>query len=122
MAQPIGMATFDPIQNSGPERPQRRHIIGEECQADRKHPESQDRQEAEQPAKRQQYSHWNPEPATGWLPEEANCRAKAIRQPIYESLQAALVGVHCICIDVNGSVLDNSFMFPLLSGDQSIYL
>jgi hypothetical protein len=59
-------AMFDPIENSGSARPQQLHIVGEKCQTDWKHPESHDRQEP------QQQAHWNPEPATERLPEEAN--------------------------------------------------
>jgi hypothetical protein len=49
------MATFGPIQNSGAKRPEQQHIIGDKRQADWKHPESNDWQEAKGPAKRQQY-------------------------------------------------------------------
>jgi hypothetical protein len=52
MRQPIWTVMFDPIQDSRPERPQRPHILGEERQADWKHPESHDRQESKKPAKR----------------------------------------------------------------------
>jgi hypothetical protein len=45
---------FDPIENSGSARPQQLHIVGEACQTYWKHPESYDRQEAKNPAKRQQ--------------------------------------------------------------------
>jgi len=65
-------AMFDPIGNSASARPQQLHIVGEGCQTDWKHPESTDRQEPKNSAKRQQQAHWNPEPTTGWLPEEAN--------------------------------------------------
>jgi hypothetical protein len=47
-------AMFDPIENSGSARPQQLHIVGEKCQTDWKQPESYDRQEAKNPAKRQQ--------------------------------------------------------------------
>jgi hypothetical protein len=55
---------FNPIENSGSARPQQVHIVGEECQADWKHPESDDRQKPKYPRKGQQNSSWNPEPAT----------------------------------------------------------
>jgi hypothetical protein len=95
------MATFDPIQNSGAKGPEQLHIIGEKRQADWKHPESHNWQEAKHPAKRQQYSRWNPQPATGWPPQGTNFRAKAARQPIHELLEATLIGAHCTRLELH---------------------
>jgi hypothetical protein len=66
------MVMLDPLQDAGSERPQELYIIGEECQADWKHPESQDRQEPKNAANRQQQPHRKPKPSTGWLPERVN--------------------------------------------------
>jgi hypothetical protein len=108
------MATFDPIQNSGAKRPEQLHIIGEKRQADWKHPESNDWQEAKDPAKRQQYPRWNPQPATGWPPQGTNCRAKAARQPIYELLKATLIGAQCARLEfhVGGTAFQQRVHVP----------
>jgi hypothetical protein len=47
MRQPIRSMTFDPIKCSTPERSQWRHVLGEQRQADWKHPQSGDRQKPE---------------------------------------------------------------------------
>lgn len=49
-SQPLRMATLDPIQKPGPERPQQRHIVGEQYQADWNHPEPQHRKKTERAA------------------------------------------------------------------------
>jgi hypothetical protein len=54
LCQPIGPMTFDPIERSAPERSQWFHIIGEQRQTDRKHPQSRDRQKPENAADREQ--------------------------------------------------------------------
>jgi hypothetical protein len=62
------MTTPDPIQYSGAPRPQHRKILGEKREADRKHPEAQDRQEKKHTSKHQQQARRNAQPAAGWLP------------------------------------------------------
>jgi hypothetical protein len=54
MSQPIGSVMFDPIQSSRPERSQWLYVIGEQCKADRKHPQSRNRQKPKKAANRQQ--------------------------------------------------------------------
>jgi hypothetical protein len=54
MSQPMRSVMFDPIQNSGPERSQGPHVIGEQRQADRKHPQSRNRQKPKNAANGQQ--------------------------------------------------------------------
>jgi hypothetical protein len=54
MSQPIWSMMFDPIQSSGPERSQWLHVISEQRQADRKHPQSRDREKPKNAANRQQ--------------------------------------------------------------------
>jgi hypothetical protein len=66
------MVMFDPIQNSGPERAQDLHILGEKCQTDWQHPESCDGQESKNPAEGQRYPSWDSNPASGWLLDKAN--------------------------------------------------
>jgi hypothetical protein len=51
---------LDPIENAGSKAAQKTHIIGEKRESDRCHPESQDREKAEKPAKRQRNTKWNP--------------------------------------------------------------
>jgi len=63
---------LDPIENAGSRCAQHTHIVGEECEADWEHPESQDRQGAKNPAKHQQDPQWNPQPPTRRLPHEAD--------------------------------------------------
>jgi hypothetical protein len=87
--------TFDPIQNSTAERPQHLHIFGEEGQTDWNHPESQNWQESKNASKGQQCADWNPEPPTGWPPKKTNHLANALRQPIYDSPEAPVIGTHC---------------------------
>jgi hypothetical protein len=82
---------FDPIQGARPDTTQHCHIIGEERQADWKHPQSHERKKPKDAAHHQQKPCWNPEPATGRLPDEANGRANAFRQPIYKSLEAPVI-------------------------------
>jgi hypothetical protein len=82
---------FDPIQGARPDTAQRFHIIGEERQADWKHPQSHERKKPKKAARHQQKPRWNPEPATGRLPDEANGRANSSRQPIYEPLEAPVI-------------------------------
>jgi hypothetical protein len=72
ISQPIWSVMFDPIQSSGPEGSQGLHVIGQQRQADWKHPQPSDRQKPKSAANCQQCSCWNPEPAGGWLPDEAN--------------------------------------------------
>jgi hypothetical protein len=89
--QPLRIAAFDPIQNPGSHRSERRKIVGEQYQSKRQHPESQDREEAEKtaadekPARRYSY------PARGRLPEPADGRAKAARQPVDELIETPIV-------------------------------
>ena len=71
-SQPMWPMLLDPIENAGPARAQQTHIVCQECQSDREHPEPHDRQGAENPAKRQQDPQWNSQPPTGRLPDEAN--------------------------------------------------
>jgi hypothetical protein len=85
---------LDPIQSSGPERPQAVDIVGEERQADWKHPQSNHRQKPKKAAKCQQYPHWNPQPAARWLAQEANRCANALRKAIYKALEAPVIGAH----------------------------
>jgi hypothetical protein len=72
MSQPIWSMTFDPIQSSAPERSQRRHVIGEQRQTDRKHPQSGDRQKPKHAANREKQSRRNPKPTAGWPSQETN--------------------------------------------------
>ena len=67
--QPLRMTTLDPIQHPGAPRPQQRHIIREQCQTERKHPDAEDRQERQDASEDQQQSRWDSEPAPGWLAE-----------------------------------------------------
>jgi len=83
---------FDPIQAAGSERPQKFHVIGKERQADWKHPQTRDWKKPKDAAQRQEKRRWNPQPATGRLPDEMNGRASGSRQPIDESLQAPVIG------------------------------
>jgi hypothetical protein len=94
MSQPIRSVTFDPIQSSGSKRSQEPKVVGEQRQADRQHPQSGDRQKPKNAAKYQQQSRRNPKPPGGRLPDEANSRADAFRQPINESVEAPVVGAH----------------------------
>jgi hypothetical protein len=64
--------SLDPIENAGPDRAQQTHIVGEECESDREHPEPHDRQEAENAAKHQQDPQRNPQPTPGRLADEAD--------------------------------------------------
>jgi len=72
MSQPIWSVMFDPIQSSGPERSQGPNVIGEKRQADWKHPQSRERKKPKNAAHRQENPRWNPEPAAGRMPDEAN--------------------------------------------------
>jgi hypothetical protein len=54
VGQPIGPVTFDPVKSSVPERSQWFHIISEQRQTDRKHPQSSDRQKPKNAADREQ--------------------------------------------------------------------
>src|SRR5215469_9513878 len=72
ISQPIWSVMFDPIQSPGPEGSQGLHVVGEQRQADRQHPQASDRQKPKSAANGQQYSCWNSEPAGGGLPHEAN--------------------------------------------------
>ena len=57
--------TLDPIENSGAPGPQHRQILGQKQQAERKHPDAEDRQEGKETTKYQQQARGNAEPAAG---------------------------------------------------------
>src|SRR6185437_8597891 len=89
--QPTRPATFDPIQSAGSQRTQGPAVLGEQRQTDRQHPQSEDRQKPKQAAEYQEQRRWNPQPAGGRLPDEANGRAEALRQPVDEPVEAAVI-------------------------------
>jgi len=93
--QPMWPMLLDPIENAGSDRAQQTHIVCEECESDREHPEPYDRQGAKNPAEHQQDPQWNSQPPTGRLPDEANRRAQPPGQAIYESIEAPVVGCCC---------------------------
>jgi hypothetical protein len=99
MRQPLRTVTFDPVENSRAQRSQQRHIVGEEHEADWKHPQSGDRQKPKNPTERQQDPHCNPESATGWLPQPANHCVHPLRQSIDELIDARVIGAHYMSPD-----------------------
>ena len=70
--EPMRMAMFHPVQNARPKRSQQRNVIREQRETEWKHPETDQREEAEDPSKREQHTRWNPQPAAGRLPDPMN--------------------------------------------------
>jgi hypothetical protein len=69
---PMRVATFYPVQNARPQRSQRRRVIGKQRETEWQHPESDQREKPQDPAKCQQRTHGNPQPAAGRLPDPMN--------------------------------------------------
>src|SRR5690348_14413270 len=58
--EPVRSPPLNPIQYSACRSPQRRHILGEQYQAQGQHPEAQERQYAEDASEAEQYTCGNP--------------------------------------------------------------
>ena len=89
--QPLRMATLDPIQHARAPRPQQWHIIREKCQAERKHPDAEYRQQRQNASDDQQQSGWNSEPAPGWLTQAPHDVTNTLRQPLGQRVQAPII-------------------------------
>jgi hypothetical protein len=89
--QPLWTTTLDPIENSGAPRTQRWHILGQKQQAERKHPDAEDRQEKKQTSEDQQQACGNAEPPAGRLAQEAHVCSKRGWQAIDEFRQAVII-------------------------------
>jgi hypothetical protein len=92
--KPVRPALFQPIENAIAEAPQRRDVVGQKHEAERKHPEAENRQDGKEPADDQQYAGREARPARGWLPEPPGDRLHPAWQAAKEPPQPSLgVGV-----------------------------
>jgi len=89
--QPLWTMTLDPIENSRAPGPQHRQILGQKQQAERKHPDAEDRQERKETSEDQQQACGNAEPPAGRLVQGAHSRSKRSWQPIDELRQAVII-------------------------------
>ena len=109
--QPMRTTLLHPIENAGSKATQKTYIIGEKRESDRGHPESQDREEAEKPAKRQRNAKWNPQPTLRGLPDEADPRANPPRQVTYELIKAPIIASARRCRNARSSRSEMSHFF-----------
>ena len=95
--KPVRPALFQPIENAIAEAPQRRDVVGQKHEAERKHPEAENRQDGKEPADDQQYAGREARPARGWLPEPPCDRLQPAWQAAKEPPQPSLrVGIGVI--------------------------
>ncbi|MDE2374580.1 MAG: hypothetical protein KGL96_10155, partial [Hyphomicrobiales bacterium] len=88
--QPVRVVTFNPVQQPGSQRPQGRHIVGNQGQAERQHPESQYRKEAENATADQEAPQRHSNPDGGGPPQPPHGRAKTLWQSVDQPLEAVI--------------------------------
>jgi hypothetical protein len=91
--EPERVPALDPIQNAGTQGPQRRNVLGQKRQPERKHPDAEDRQKGKDASNDQQQTCGNPQPEAGRPPQETDSRTQPAWQAIDELLKAPIVAI-----------------------------
>jgi hypothetical protein len=88
--EPARPAPLEPIEGAITRSPQRREVVGQEHEAERKHPRAENRQDGEASADDQQDAGRDARPARGGLPEPPGDRLHPARQAAKEPPQLSL--------------------------------
>ena len=100
--EPARPAPLEPMERAFARPPQRRYVVGQKYEAERQHPEAENRQDGEAAADDQQYAGRNARPTGGGLSEPAGCRLDAPGKLAEEPPQSPLM------IDADGIVRRDS--------------
>ena len=88
--EPARPAPLEPIEGAITRWPQRRDVVGQKHEAERKHPQAENRQDGEASADDQQDAGRDARPALGGLPEPPGDRLHPARQAAKEPPQPSL--------------------------------
>src|SRR5690349_16260661 len=89
--QPLGMAAFDPVQNSRAPRTQDRQIFSQQHEAEREHPDAEDRKKGKDASEDQQNACGDAQPAAGGSPQKTHSPPQPGWQATDELVQAPII-------------------------------
>jgi hypothetical protein len=91
MGKQVRPAPLDPIQRAFAQPPQQRHVLGEEEQAQRDHPQSKDREDRETTSDDQQQTCRDPRPARRRVSQPVYRHPPALRQAMEQTVESIAV-------------------------------
>src|SRR6478752_3751307 len=89
-SEPVRSTPFDPSQNAIEHSPQHWYVFGQQHQAERQHPQPEQRKDAEKAADDQQNTSAYPQPTLGGLAQPPRRRPPGFGQPIDQLLEPSL--------------------------------